>query len=123
MNYKTLLGVALNMVLLNACSSYEEAPPTQEPIADKPLAVEHVPVEKACSILNGIISTSAVPDNATRGVTVSPTNVTAYNAEGEMLTRADNDEARYYLMDIPELEMYAIMGAHTTVPPLLVLYG
>lgn len=121
MKIKIFLGVTLSMVLLNACSSYEEAPLTQEPVADKPLAVEHVPVEKACSILNGIISSPAVQENATRGVTVSPSNVKAFNADGEMLTRTDNDDARYYLMDIPELEMYAIMGAHTTVPPLMVL--
>lgn len=116
-----LFGVAMSVVLLNACSSYEDPPPTQEPTTDKPLAMEHVPVEKACSILNGILSSPVVQENTTRGITVSPANVTAFNADGEMLTRANNDEARYYLMDIPELEMYAIMGAHTTVPPLLVL--
>ncbi len=111
----------MSVVLLNACSSYEDTPTVQEQSNDKPIAMEHVPVEKACSILNGIISSPAVQENATRGVTVSPANATAFNAAGEVLTRADNDEARYYLMDIPELGMYAIMGAHTTVPPLLVL--
>lgn len=95
MKVKRFLWGALGLLLLNACASYEEAPP-QEPVADKPLAVEHVPVEKACSILNGIISSPAVQENATRGITVSPDNVTAYTAEGEVLTRADNDEARYY---------------------------
>ncbi len=118
---RMLLGVAMSVVLLSACSSYEDSPLPQEPTTDKPLAMEHVPVEKACTILNGIITSPAVQENTTRGVTVSPTNATAFNAEGEMLTRADNEEARYYLMDIPELGMYAIMGAHTTVPPLLVL--
>ncbi len=111
----------MSVVLLSACTSYEESPRIQEPTTDKPPAMEHVPVEKACSILNGILSSPVVQENATRGVTVSPSNATAFNADGEMLTRADNEEARYYLMDIPELEMYAIMGAHTTVPPLLVL--
>lgn len=45
----------------------------------------------------------------------------AYNSSGELLTRAEEDEAYYYVFDIDDEGGYAIMGANTVVPPLLVL--
>lgn len=116
-----VLGLVLSLVLLSACSLYEESPVVQDLKGGMELTVGHVPVNTVCNMLTKVLASPAVKSASTRNVTVSPANVMAYNAQGELLTRAEDQEARYYLVTIPELEMYAITGAHSTVPPLLVL--
>lgn len=110
-------------LVTNGCSSVDEIPQTKEELQDA-ISPGHVSREVSCRILNKVLTknrfkTSEGVSDITR--MANENDCRAYNSFGEELTRADEEDARFYVFNIGTEGDYAIMGAHTSVPPMLVL--
>lgn len=113
----------VTVLITVGCSSADEMPQIKEE-SQEVIAPGHVSRDVSCRILNKVLAqanfkTSDGICDITR--MANENDCRAYNAAGEELTRADEEDARFYVFNIGTEGDYAIMGAHTTVPPMLVL--
>ncbi len=110
-------------LVTNGCSSVDEIPQTKEESQDA-ISPGHVSREVSCRILNKVLAkTSFKTSEGVSDITrmANENDCRAYKSFGEELTRADEEDARFYVFNIGTEGDYAIMGAHTSVPPMLVL--
>lgn len=109
----SLMGV----VLLSGCRNDEITLPSSE---EQPAAIGHVPVSVQQENLQRIfadrqIAESVLGEQTRAGINVN--SVQTFGKHGEPLTRAQEENAYYYLFDLDGQGNYALMGANVTVPP------
>lgn len=117
--YATCLLLAV--VFLFGCSSEElNLPQTEAQTA----CLGHVPVRVQQENLQKIFADPQISESVlgkqTRA-TVNVNNVQVFDKNGDLLTRAQEESAYYYLFDLDGQGNYALMGANVTVPPLLAI--
>lgn len=111
----------MGVVLLSGCRNDEITLPSSE---EQPAAIGHVPVSVQQENLQRIfadrqIAESVLGEQTRAGINVN--SVQSFGKHGEPLTRAQEENAYYYLFDLDGQGNYALMGANVTVPPLLAI--
>ncbi len=110
-------------IVISSCTSDIDVSTNDVVTEDMPI-IGHVSREVSCEILNGVLAKTISLNSVftrNRHRYVEAEDARAYNSQGELLTRAGEDEAYFYVFDIDDEGGYAIMGANTVVPPLLVI--
>lgn len=114
--------IALMATLTSACSSETEIP-MDEP-QNETMSVCHVPLSIQQQNLSKIFSDPQIAESVLGTQTRASlrfNNVQSFDRKGNPLTRAQEEDAYYYLFDLDGQGNYALMGANTTVPPLLAI--
>lgn len=114
-------SLLLAVIFLFGCSSEELNLPQAE---DQTACLGHVPVRVQQENLQKIFADPRISESVlgkqTRA-TVNVNNVQVFGKNGDLLTRAQEESAYYYLFDLDGQGNYALMGANVTVPPLLAI--
>lgn len=112
--------MACFVISLASCSSEHDGTLSSFPDVNDVMNERHISMDQAKKRLGQIITNRAFSSDSQQKTFKAINNGVAYGEDGEILTRNNENQALYYVFDIGTEGEYAIMGASTQLPELIV---